>query len=113
MVLQLVEEILVSQGYKVTKTYDGAERIAAFAKSFKNDPFDLIITDLTVPGGMGGKEAIQHILKISTDARLIVSSGYSHDPVLSAYEDFGFIATLSKPFTSQEVKEVIQKVQHV
>jgi len=53
-------------------------------------PFDFVILDLTIPGGMGGKEAIKKILQIDPKAKVIVSSGYSNDPVMANYKEYGF-----------------------
>jgi DNA-binding NtrC family response regulator len=63
--------------------------------------------DLTIPGGMGGKDAIKEILKIDPDAKAIVSSGYSNDPVMANYHQHGFKASLGKPFEMAQLKEII------
>lgn len=66
--------------------------------------------DLTIPGGMGGKEAARCILEVDPGARLIVSSGYSNDPVMAEYASFGFRATLVKPYSATELARVLSEV---
>jgi DNA-binding NarL/FixJ family response regulator len=66
--------------------------------------------DLTIPGGMGGKEAIKLILKIAPDAKVVVSSGYSNDPVFAHFSDYGFKAAIPKPFQIAELKNLIQQL---
>lgn len=70
-------------------------------------PFDVVIMDLTVPGGMGGKEAVKQILAIDPKAKVIVSSGYSNDPVMSDYQKYGFCNVVTKPFKMEELSEKI------
>ncbi|MFW5906255.1 MAG: response regulator, partial [Desulfobia sp.] len=71
---------------------------------------DLIIMDLTIPGGMGGREAVQEILAFDPGAKVIVSSGYSNDPVMSNYRGYGFKAVIFKPYKLQELRKVIDQV---
>ncbi|RLB70186.1 MAG: hybrid sensor histidine kinase/response regulator, partial [Deltaproteobacteria bacterium] len=73
-------------------------------------PIDLIIMDLTIPGGMGGKDAVQEILKINPDAKVIVASGYANDPVMAHYLKYGFKASIIKPFQLAELNKVINEV---
>jgi DNA-binding NtrC family response regulator len=63
--------------------------------------------DLTIPGGMGGQEAVRRILEIDPDAGVIVSSGYSNDPVMANFSDYGFIASIAKPFDMQDLCNLI------
>ena len=73
-------------------------------------PFDLVIMDLTIPGGMGGQEAVTELLRIDPTARVIVSSGYSNDPVMSHFKAHGFVGKLVKPFTLEDLKGAISEV---
>jgi CheY-like chemotaxis protein len=66
--------------------------------------------DLTIPGGMGGKEAIEKLLRIDPNIKAIVSSGYSTDPVMANYQAYGFIAVLRKPYRPQEIGKVLQEL---
>jgi signal transduction histidine kinase/ActR/RegA family two-component response regulator len=96
---EIVNEILRYLGYSVEVCADGNEAVERVQKAREdNTPFAAIILDLTVPGGMGGKEAASLILEIDPDAVLIVSSGYSNDPVIANFTDYGFKGVIGKPF---------------
>ncbi len=69
-----------------------------------------MIVDLTVPGGMGGKELTEALLEADPNARIIVTSGYSTDPVLANYSDYGFRGRIAKPFQMKELREEISRV---
>jgi CheY-like chemotaxis protein len=73
-------------------------------------PFDLAILDLTIPGGMGGKEAIRALRERDQEIRAIVSSGYSNDPVMSQCFEYGFDAVLPKPYVVSELLRTIQQL---
>ena len=75
-------------------------------------PFDLAVMDLTVPGKMGGKEACARLLGMYPDAKVIVCSGYSSDPVMSDHAAYGFLGMLGKPFHMEELKRVVEQVLH-
>ncbi len=66
--------------------------------------------DLTIPGGMGGKEAIQKLLEIDPNVRAIVSSGYSDDPVMAEYRKHGFCGVVAKPYDAETLSEVLHSV---
>jgi PAS domain S-box-containing protein len=101
-------KILKRLGYQVKFAKDGAEGIRLYEKAMaKKQPFDIILMDLTIPGGMGGKEAIEKLLKIDPGAKAIVSSGYSDDRVLSNFEEYGFYGAVTKPYRIDELAEVI------
>ena len=65
--------------------------------------------DLTIPGGMGGKETIREIHKIDSEAKVLVSSGYSNDPVMANFSEYGFCGAIVKPFQMRELMEVVGK----
>lgn len=103
-------EMLEYLGYEVSAAMDGAEAIEIYSQKLKDgSPIDIVIMDLTIPGAMGGKEAVRHILKIDQDARVIVSSGYSDDPVIQNFQEYGFTATISKPYQLTELSEILVK----
>ncbi len=103
--------MLRSLGNEVEVAFDGEEAIELYKKAMKSDePFDVVIMDLTIPGGMGGKEAIKKLLKINPDAKAIVSSGYSNDPVISYYQEHGFSGYIPKPYRLEELKKVLNEV---
>ena len=98
---------LTLDGYEVELTTDGAEAIEQYTKARESGkPFDAVIMDLTIPGGMGGKETIKKLLEIDPDAKVIVSSGYATDPIIADYRKYGFSAVLPKPYNIDEIKVV-------
>jgi PAS domain S-box-containing protein len=98
-ILDLARESLGRFGYDVDTAVHGAEAIEKFQSAATGGrPFEAIIMDLTVPGGMGGKEAMKRLLEIDPKVRAIVSSGYSHDPVMANYKQFGFAGVVEKPY---------------
>jgi PAS domain S-box-containing protein len=108
---ELASDMLGSLGYRVQTCSNGDEAIALFTAAMAaGTPFSAVIMDLTVPGGMGGKAAAQHILRIDPQARLVVSSGYSNDPVMDDYARFGFCATIVKPYSMAVIAGVLSRV---
>ena len=90
---------------------DGSEAIGMYKDAAKEGtPYDLVVMDLTVPGRMGGREACASLLRIYPDARVIVCSGYSSDPVMSDHAAYGFRGMLGKPFHMEELKRVMEQV---
>ena len=72
--------------------------------------FDGVILDLTVRDGMGGREAIEQLLEFNPEVKAIVSSGYSTDPIKSAYQDYGFKGVVSKPYGTEELLNTLREV---
>ena len=98
-------------GYEVEHAQDGAEGIAAYQKArTSGQSIDVVIMDLTIPGGMGGKDAARELLRIDPDAKLIVSSGYSTDSVMSDFRAHGFRAVISKPYRIEDLGETLRSV---
>jgi PAS domain S-box-containing protein len=109
----LVQRALTSFGYEVATTPDGAAAVAMYEDAHRDgSDFDLVILDLTVPGGMGGQEAVQRMLAIDPKVRAIVASGYGDDPVLAEPRNYGFAASLQKPFHMNELCTLIARVLH-
>jgi len=98
-------------GYLVELTCDGDEAVQRY-KSLKDEgnPADLVILDLSIPGGMGGKEAAQKILEFHPQAKIIISTGNPNDPLLSDYSEHGIISVLSKPFRLDSLMETVKQV---
>jgi len=107
----ICEELLVSIGCTVQSAKDGKEAIDMYleAKASAN-PFDIIIMDLTIPGGMGGVETIDKLRSIDAEANVIVSSGYSNDDAMANYKKYGFQARLVKPFQLKDLRQTILKI---
>jgi two-component system cell cycle sensor histidine kinase/response regulator CckA len=111
MVRDIAQQMLSHLGPEVVLAPDGEETVTCYQQAIDTTkPFDLVIMDLTIPGGMGGKEAIQEILKFDPDARAIVSSGYSNDPVMADFKKYGFCAAIAKPFQLQDLSRVISRI---
>jgi CheY-like chemotaxis protein len=99
MVRDAATAMLEFLGYEVETAGNGEEALARYEQAFSTGrPFDAVILDLTVPGGMGGKEAVGRLLAVDPAARVIASSGYSNDPVMSDYRSHGFRAVAPKPY---------------
>lgn len=108
-ILQVSSDILEGLGYRVDTANDGEEALRKYQEAMRSgERFDVVIMDLTVPGGMGGREAIGHLLKMDPDARAIVSSGYCNDPVMAQYKDFGFVGVVPKPYRIEELSYIIK-----
>ena len=107
----VASEMLSFLGYQVTTCGSGEEAIDLYrAAKDAGSPFTAAIMDLTVPGGLGGKEAAQQILEIDPSACLIVSSGYSNDPVMAEHARYGFSAALTKPYVSEELEQILSSL---
>ncbi|HEX8312701.1 MAG TPA: response regulator, partial [Chthoniobacteraceae bacterium] len=107
----LVSTMLGELGYDVVTTADGDSALAEHtAARSAGRPFDLAFFDLTIPGGMGGKEAIRRLREVDNTIRVIVSSGYSNDPVMANFEEHGFNGVLPKPYMVQDLIRVVDEV---
>ena len=111
MVRDLAGKTLSHLGYEVELVSDGSEAVARYKEAFDGEaPFDLIIMDLTIPGGMGGTDAVREILSVNPEAKVIVASGYSNDPVMANFRDYGFSAAVAKPFDLNELNRAVRSV---
>jgi CheY-like chemotaxis protein len=112
MIRDLLAELLKSMGYQVEQAQNGREVIELYKKANETGtPHDLVIMDLTVPGGMGGKEAIAELLLINPDIKAIVSSGYSNDPIMADCRKYGFCGVLKKPFKIADLKNILLTIK--
>ena len=110
LVLDAASEILQFLGYTVVQARDGKEAVHLYKKALKTDPFDVVIMDLTIPGGVGGKEALLKLLEIDPSVKAIVSSGYSTDPILADYKTHGFKGAVIKPYSIEELSKTLHTV---
>ncbi len=111
VVRSLAATIASYLGYEVATSQDGAEAVALYTERYRSGaPFDAVILDLTVPGGMGGREAAKRILAIDPTARLIASSGYATDDVMAAPERYGFAGLLPKPYRAADFQQALTSV---
>ena len=112
MVRELAEITLKRLGYKVVCCDNGISAVTLYRSAREGgEPFSLVIMDLTIPGGIGGVEAAKQILAFDPAAQLIVSSGYSADPVMANFCDYGFCASLEKPYNVAEIASILQKAK--
>lgn len=110
-VREVAGEMLELLGYEVKFALDGAEAITTYSKALHTpEPFDIVIMDLTIPGGIGGQEAMKKLLAIDPNVKAIVASGYSSAPVMANFKSFGFSAILAKPFELQELSRVLHRL---
>jgi CheY-like chemotaxis protein len=111
LVRNISGEMLKSLGYDAFFAEHGAEAVDMYKRALDaGEPFDAVIMDLTIPGGMGGRETIGRLLAIHPEVRAIVSSGYSNDPVMSAYQQYGFKAIMIKPYNLKYFSTVLREV---
>ena len=104
-------EMLQLLGYEVVCARDGTEAVDLYRKAQEEGlAFDAVILDLTIPGGMGGKDAVSKILSLDPTAAVIVSSGYSNDQVISEYRHYGFRGAVCKPYRLQELSAILHEV---
>lgn len=110
-ILNIASRMLKSLGYKALNACSGEEAIEIYSEYMRsNRSIDLVIFDLTIPGGMGGKEAIDRLLTIDPEIKAIVSSGYSNDKVILNYKENGFSEVLIKPYTIDRLRDVINNI---
>jgi len=108
MVRELAQLTLGRRGYTVKTCSNGHEAITLYKSARESGaPFSVVIMDLTIPGSMGGVETARQILAYDPGATLIVSSGYSEDPVMANYRDYGFCAAIEKPYKSDDIARAI------
>jgi two-component system cell cycle sensor histidine kinase/response regulator CckA len=101
-------EMLSSVGYKVITATDGTEAIEIYKEARDiGQPYDAVILDLVVPGGMGGKEAIQKLIEIDPEVKAIVSSGYPNDPLMADFTEHGFKGAITKPYKPEDIGELL------
>ena len=103
---EMMGDILSSYGYVVDFARNGEEAVSFY----QDETYDVVILDLTIPGGMGGKETMKELLLIDPYVKVIVSSGYSSDPIMSDYKQYGFRDVMAKPYKIEELEEVIERV---
>jgi PAS domain S-box-containing protein len=110
-VRKVMQEMLEMLGYTVECTVNGDEAVALYRRRKEEGvPFDVVIMDLTIPGGRGGKEAVADLIALEPEVKTIVSSGYADDPVVAHYEEYGFSAVLGKPYRLQELSRVLREL---
>ncbi|MBD3234422.1 MAG: PAS domain S-box protein [candidate division Zixibacteria bacterium] len=111
IVRDMMKKLLGKLGFDAATVSDGESAIEMYRGEVeKGRKFDAVITDLTIPGAMGGLELVPHIKEIDPEAKILVSSGYSNDPAMAHHEQYGFCGVIPKPYNSQKLCQVLKSV---
>ncbi|MBT3192621.1 MAG: response regulator [Verrucomicrobia bacterium] len=111
VILNIIEAALIRLGYTSKCVPDGQTAVEAYREAMeKGEPFDAVILDITVPGGMGGEETVGLLMAMDSDVKAIVSSGYATGGVMSNPERKGFKAVIAKPYSIQQLSVVLHEV---
>lgn len=106
-ILDVATHMLDMMGYRVETATNGQEAVELYKTPRDGKPFDGVILDLTIPGGMGGKETLQDLLQFDPQVRALVSSGYANDPVMAEYRHHGFKSCVSKPYNIAQLGKAL------
>lgn len=110
-ILESFSALLIFRGYRVVTARSGEEAVNAYRKVLSEGrKFDVVVMDLTIPGGMGGREAIAELLRIDPGVKAIVSSGYVNTDEEAECRNIGFCLTLPKPYTIRDLISAIEQV---
>ncbi|NLM37968.1 MAG: response regulator [Firmicutes bacterium] len=111
LICRAVAELLTNFGHEIVTTHNGQETIKVFQEAKRsNNPFDVVILDLTIPGGMGGKEVLACLRSLDPQIKAVVCSGYASDPIMADYQEHGFSGVVSKPYRIDELLAVLRQV---
>jgi CheY-like chemotaxis protein len=111
MIREITGELLLNLGYQVEFAVNGSEAIDMYWEAQNlGKPFDAVILDLTIPGGMGGKETIKALREIDPKVKAVVSSGYSNDPIMAEFKEYGFCGVIIKPYRLAELSQTLHNV---
>ncbi len=111
VIRETLGQLLIVKGYEIESARDGDEAIELYQKAMEiSEPFDAVILDLTIRGGMGGKETVKRLLEINPDIKAIVASGYSNDPVLGNFKEFGFVDVYYKAARPDDLLAAVNRV---
>ena len=108
---EVLGKMLQHLGFEVDLANEGEKALTYYAQALEQKaPYLATILDLTIPGGMGGKETLRQIKDLHPEATVIVSSGYSNDPVLARFQEFGFSGVIAKPYNILDLSKVLSQV---
>jgi len=111
LILDIAAEMLEVLGYEVTTALDGIKALEEYKASMATKPYDFVILDLTVPGGMGGEETVNILRELNPKIKALVSSGYANDPIMAEYNRFGFHGVIPKPYTIENLSKALNKLK--
>ena len=107
----LAVRMLNRLGHDVEAVDDGTAAVERYARALKSGkPFDAVLLDLVVPGGMGGRETIELLNEVDPHVKAIVVSGYAQDPALTDFREYGFKASIAKPYTLEELDSTLHSI---
>jgi len=111
IILDVSREVLRFLGYEAAFAKEGEAAIGLYRQEKETGrPFDLVIIDLTIPEGMGGRETVEKLRSYDPGVKAIVSSGYTNDPVMQDYAHYGFSGRLTKPYRINEMKTLLESM---
>jgi len=111
IILDVMKEVLKFLKFDVVFARDGQAAIDLYKKEKTTGaPFDIVILDLSVPSGMGGKETIEQLIKFDPAVKAIVCSGYTNDPVVENFSQYGFSGRLTKPYKIKDLKNILEQL---
>ena len=111
MVGEIACQMIEYLGFNALRVADGADAVNEYKKHQDNgDAFLAVIMDLSIPGGMGGEEAVVKILQLDHEAKVFVSSGYSTDPIMVNYQEYGFSGGIAKPFDLAAMQNILTSI---
>jgi CheY-like chemotaxis protein len=111
-VLGLMQTILARLGWSAEIAKDGGEAMQKYSQAtLHNEPFQIVFLDLKMPGGIEGKDTVNHLLDFDSRAYIIVMSGYQDDPLVKKYYEYGFKAGLGKPFTLSQLHDLLISIE--
>ncbi|MGV1101024.1 hybrid sensor histidine kinase/response regulator [Thiovibrio sp. JS02] len=111
MIREAAAEMLGYFGFEVVTVADGDEAIRRYREAMQEErPFAAVIMDLTIPGGMGGREAMEILRRIDPEIKAVVSSGYANDPIMANHRDYGFCGVVPKPYKVEEMSWALAKI---
>ncbi len=113
VILTVAGELIRALGHQAEFASQGSEAIAKYREAQRSgQPFDVVILDLTIRGGMGGAETLRRLTEIDPGVKAVVSSGYSDDTAIAGYLEQGFKAVLKKPYHVDELREVLNRLMN-
>ncbi len=111
IILDVSREVLRFLGYDAVFAKEGASAIKLYEQEKEaGRPFDLVILDLAIPVGMGGRETMEKLISYDPDVKAVVSSGYTNDPVMQDFARFGFSGRLTKPYRINDMKTMLEEM---
>jgi len=110
-VLEIAVEMLEILGYETTTTRNGSEALEQYKTALETEPYDFVILDITVPGGMGGEETVRKLQELDPNVRAIVSSGYANDPIMAEFTLYGFCGVIPKPYSITHLSKTLNALK--